>query len=201
MKTGILQVFNRYLFTGGEEKSVDRIYHHLSGEHAMSRCFFDSADWKREGAPGTAGQVKRLFYNKESRARFESALDASGAGVAMFHNIYPVGSPSLYHAAGRRGVPVVQYLHNFRPFSVGGTLFVNGRLCPDSLHGNFGAEVRAGVWQNSVLKSAVYALMLKMLQMKLKVVTNHCRRNIRNFATIPPLSSFFLKIWAGSSVG
>jgi glycosyltransferase involved in cell wall biosynthesis len=159
----LLQVFNRYLLSGGEEKSVDRIYEHLSGRHAMSRCVFESSDWKGESAPSAAAQATRLFYNRASRARFEAALDESGAGVALFHNIYPVGSPSLYHAALERGVPVVQYLHNFRPFSVGGTLYVNGRVCPDSLEGNYATEVRAGAWQNSVVKSALFALMLKML--------------------------------------
>jgi glycosyltransferase involved in cell wall biosynthesis len=163
MKKSLLQVFNRYLIAGGEEKSVDRIYEHLSSRHAMSRCFFESSEWRGEGAPSAAGQASRLFYNPTSRARFEAAVNASGADVALFHNVYPVGSPSLYHAALRRGVPVVQYLHNFRPFSVGGTLYVNGRVCPDSLHGDYGTEVRAGAWQNSVVKSALFALMLKML--------------------------------------
>ncbi len=160
---GILQVFNRYLHAGGEEKSVDRIYRHLSEGHKMSRCLFESAEWQGRGAPGTLRQAARLFYNGEARARFEAALDAGGAGVALFHNIHPVGSPSLYRAAAAREVPVIQYLHSFRPFSVGGTLFVNGRTCDDSLRGNYVTEVRAGAWQGSVLKSAVFALMLKML--------------------------------------
>ncbi|MBK8090625.1 MAG: glycosyltransferase [Verrucomicrobiaceae bacterium] len=163
MHKGILQVFNRYLFPGGEEKSVDRIYNHLQERHAMHRCFFESADWKKEGAPSALGQVQRLFYNKESRAKFESMLDTSRSEVALFHNIYPVGSPSLYHAARDRGVPVVQYLHNFRPFSVGGALFVKGKVNADSLGGKFRTEVLAGVWQGSVLKTALFALMLKRL--------------------------------------
>lgn len=164
MSTPILQVFNKYLFPGGEEKSVDRIFNHLAESHPMHRCFFDSAAWKGEDAPSTMGQVKRLFYNRESRAAFEQALDATGAKAALFHNIYPVGSPSLYHAALQRRVPVIQYLHNFRPFSVGGTLFVNGQVCPDGLYGRDFAEVKAGVWQNSVLKSAVFATMLRFLR-------------------------------------
>jgi glycosyltransferase involved in cell wall biosynthesis len=129
----------------------------------MSRCVFESSEWKGGSAPSAAAQATRLFYNRASRARFEAALDESGAGVALFHNIYPVGSPSLYRAALERSVPVVQYLHNFRPFSVGGTLYVNGRVCPDSLGGDYATEVRAGAWQNSVVKSALFALMLKML--------------------------------------
>ncbi len=163
MSARILQVFNRYLAPGGEEKSVDRIHNHLAARHEMSRCFFDSAEWRAAGAPDAFGQARRLFYNPEARQRFDAALDSSGADVALFHNIFPVGSPSLYHAALQRGAPVIQYLHNFRPFSVGGTLFVKDRLCPDSLVGSPWAEVRGGAWQGSVVKSALFALMLKML--------------------------------------
>lgn len=163
MSTRIVQVFNRYLSPGGEQQSVDRIYRHLSSGHEVARCEFDSAAWKAEEAPGAVGQARRLFYNPESRAKFEAAVAAAQAEVALFHNVYPVGSPALYHAALKRKLPVVQFLHNFRPFSVGGTLYVNDRLCPDSLMGWPLAEVRGGVWQGSVVKSALFALMLKML--------------------------------------
>ncbi|MCX6836441.1 MAG: glycosyltransferase family 4 protein [Verrucomicrobia bacterium] len=163
MSERILQVFNRYLSPGGEEKSVDRIHNHLAARHEMSRCFFDSAEWRAAGGPDAFGQARRLFYNTEARQRFEAALDSSSADVALLHNIFPVGSPSLYHAALQRGKPLVQFLHNFRPFSVGGTLFVKGRLCPDSLIGSPWAEVRGGAWQGSVVKSALFALMLQML--------------------------------------
>lgn len=178
MSRCILQVFNRYLFPGGEEKSVDRIYNHLSDRHTMTRCFFESAEWKKDGSPNAFGQVKRLFYNPESRQRCEAALDASHADVALFHNIYPVGSPSLYHATRDRGVPVVQYMHNFRPFSVGGTLFVNGKVNTDSLHGIFRTEVMAGAWQGSIIKTALFALMLRQLH------RSGCLKNVKAWIAI-----------------
>ncbi len=159
----LLHVFNRYLFRGGEEMIVDKIHADLSTMHAMTWCRFDSAEWTGPEAPSTFEQAKRLFYNAESRSRFGSALDASGAGAAVFHNIHPVGSPSLYHAAMKRGLPVVQFLHNYRPFSVGGTLQLHGKLLPDALYGSYWREVRAGAWQNSVVKSALFAVMLKAL--------------------------------------
>lgn len=164
MSTRLLQVFNRYLFPGGEQSSVDRIYRHLGAQHEMARCEFDSAEWRQESAPGPFGQACRLFYNADGRRRFEAALRTSGAQAALFHNVYPVGSPALYHAARQQQLPVVQFLHNFRPFSVGGTLFVKGALCPDALAGSLLAEVKGGAWQGSVVKSALFALMLKMLQ-------------------------------------
>jgi glycosyltransferase involved in cell wall biosynthesis len=160
----LLHIFNRYLQPGGEEKSVDLIHDHLATRHVLSRCFFDSSEWQQAGAPSLSGQVCRLFYNTDSRQRFEQALDASQAQAALFHNLYPVGSPSLYHAARQRKMPVIQYLHNFRPFSVGGTLFVKGRVCPDALHGSHRAEILGGAWQSSVLKTLLFSLSLRLLQ-------------------------------------
>lgn len=148
---------------GGEEKSVDRIYAHLGQEHEMERCFFESRDWTGKGAPGRFTQLRRTLYNYDSRAQFEKACDAFHPDVALFHNVFPVGSPSLYHAAKLRGLPVIQYVHNFRPLSVGGTLYASGQFLEESLHGNYWREVRTGAWQGSKLKSAVMALVLKRL--------------------------------------
>ena len=160
----LLQVFNRYLQPGGEEASVDRIKEHLGQRHRVTRCQFDSREWQGEDAPKLPVQAARLFYNADARRRFEADLDQSGARAAIFHNTFPVGSPSLFHAARKRGLPVIHYLHNFRPFSVGGTLYANGALMPDALHGSLLPEIRAGVWRNSIVKTAAFALMLRMLQ-------------------------------------
>lgn len=160
----LLHVFNRYLQHGGEELIVDKIHADLSTRHEMTWCRFDSAEWAGAAAPSPLKQAARMFYHPESRRRFESALRTSGAGAAVFHNIYPVGSPSLYHAALRRKLPVVQFLHNWRPFSVGGALYANGKLTPDGMYGGHWREVLAGTWQDSVLKSAVFAVLLKALR-------------------------------------
>ncbi len=159
----IAQVFNRYLHPGGEEKSVDRIFAHLSQRHEVSRCLFDSREWKQPGAPGKLGQTARLFYNPESRSRFEQSLVEHPADIALFHNLYPVASPSLYRSAQKRGLPVVQYLHNFRPFCVSGTVYARGQMLTEALHGNYWREVKFASWQDSVVKSAIFAVMLKML--------------------------------------
>jgi glycosyltransferase involved in cell wall biosynthesis len=159
----VLQVFNRYVHMGGEEKSVDRIYAHLGQEHEMERCFFESKDWVGQGAPGRLGQLRRTFYNHESRAKLEQVCEAFQPDVALFHNAFPVGSPSLYHAAYLRKLPIVHYVHNFRPFSVGGTLYASGGFMEEALRGDYRREVRSGAWQDSRLKSAVMALVLRRL--------------------------------------
>ncbi len=160
----ILNVFNRYRHPGGEEFAVGRIQAQLSHRHQVRACHFDSQEWARPHGPSTFGQVWRLFYNPTGRERFEAALETAPAcDLAVFHNIYPVGSPALYHAAKQRKVPVVQFLHNYRPFSVGGTLYSRGRILPDPLRGSYRTEVKEGAWMGSMPRSLLMAVLLKML--------------------------------------
>lgn len=160
----ILSVFNRYRHPGGEETSVNRITELLSSRHAVSACRFESTEWTGADAPSTFSQAWRLFYNPEGARRFERALDESAASAAVLHNIYPVGSPALYRSALQRGLPLIQYLHNYRPFSVGGALWSRGRgVLKDPLYGHYLREVADGAWMDSRLRSALMALLLKML--------------------------------------
>ena len=161
--SSLLHVFNRYLFYGGEENIIEMIDAQLARHHRIERCWFDSREWREPGAPSALGQAMRLFYNPASRARFDAAADAHRPDAAIFHNLYPVASPALYPAAQQRGLPVIQFLHNFRPFSVSGTVYARGQILAEALRGNYWREVRYGAWQDSVAKSALFAVMLKAL--------------------------------------
>lgn len=160
----ILQVFSRYLHLGGEELSVQRINRLLEAEHEVIRFDLDNHEWVGPNAPNLLTQARRTFYNSETRDRFERAAAEHHPDVALFHNIYPVGSPSLYHAACRLKLPVIQYAHNYRPFSVSGALFAGGRISTESLKGNYWREIAHGTWQNSILKTALLALAFKRLR-------------------------------------
>ena len=49
------------------------------------------------------------------------------------HNTFPLISPSVYHAAARARIPVVQTLHNFRLVCPQGMLLREGRPCEDCI--------------------------------------------------------------------
>ena len=76
------------------------------------------------------------------------------------HNVFPVGSAAIYPEAQRLKVPVIQYVHNFRPFSVSGYLWADGRPATAGLRRNYWDEIRHGTWQNSRLKTGWLALVL-----------------------------------------
>lgn len=163
MPPAILNVFNRYRFAGGEEYSVERIRAHLGTRYPITLCSFESQEWIGPQAPSTFSQALRLFYNPSAKKRFEDCIREARPDAAVFHNIYPVGSPALYRSARQQGLPVLQFLHNYRPFSVGGSLFSRGEILKEPLYGSYRTEVMRGAWMGSVRRSAMMALLLKLL--------------------------------------
>lgn len=160
----LIQVFNRYVLKGGEEASVERIFRHASEKHHVCQCFFESKDWVGNHAPTKLAQLCHTFYNRQSKAQLSAMCDQLRPDALLFHNVFPMGSPSVFLAAKELQIPIIQYVHNFRPFSVGGTLYANGKIAEDSLTGNYFPEIRAGAWQGSALKSLVLASVLTYLR-------------------------------------
>lgn len=125
----ILQVFNRYLQPGGEEKSVARIASDLeSGGHTVTRFWRESAEWQQPGAPPKWKQPFLLWRNSSVLRELRRLHDSSRAEVWLLHNVVPVISLDVYRLAGELGVPIIQWLHNYRPFSPSGTMFAGKTL-------------------------------------------------------------------------
>jgi len=149
----ILQIHNRYIFPGGEDASVDRIFGAISQDHRVERCIFESSSWKKDGAPRVWQQALLMWSNPGSLQKIHEAHCRMRADCWLVHNFVPVVSAGVYRLAARLRVPVVQYCHNFRPFSVSGYLWAHNRLAPSGLDLNFWPEIGSGSWQNSKVKT------------------------------------------------
>lgn len=156
----VLQVFNQYLETGGEEIWVDEMSRLGQGKIELHELRFHSRVWKGRGAPGFFRQALWLGDNPNARSRLREEVSAISPDVLVFHNLIPIASLGLYDEAARLGVPVIQYIHNFRPFSPSGTLWINNRIDTRALHGNVLPEIIAGSWERSRVKTALLALRL-----------------------------------------
>jgi len=82
--------------------------------------------------------------------------------VIHAHNTFPLISPSLYLAADKAGVPVVQTLHNFRLFCPQGMLLRNGKVCEECLGNLPWRGVVRGCYRGSIMQSAVLGGMLAL---------------------------------------
>lgn len=153
----ILQVFNQYLESGGEEVWVNEISGFSGRGVVVNDLRFLSSDWKRKDAPTRLIQARKVWDNPASRRKLRAAVERCQPEVLLFHNLIPVGSLGLYDEAARLELPVVQYIHNFRPFSPSGTMWVGGRIQEAGLRGNPWPEVFGRAWESSFLKTLLVA--------------------------------------------
>ena len=153
----ILQVFNQYLESGGEEVWVNEISRFSGRGFVVNDLRFQSSDWKRKDAPTRLIQARKVWDNPDSREKLRGEVGRCRPDVLLFHNLIPVGSLGLYDEAARLELPVVQYIHNFRPFSPSGTMWVGGRIHEGGLHGNPWPEVFGRAWESSFLKTLLVA--------------------------------------------
>ncbi|WP_411826375.1 glycosyltransferase family 4 protein [Luteolibacter sp. AS25] len=162
----LLQVFNQYRFHGGEEAWVGSISKLLGVSATVEDLTFRSDDWIGENAPKKLKQIRLIGDNPMSRAALREHVLRFKPDALIFHNTIPVGSFGLYDEARSLELPVIQYTHNFRPFSPGGTLWLNDHVNDAALRGNPWPEIYRGAWQGSRLKTAVLAYHLHQARAK-----------------------------------
>jgi glycosyltransferase involved in cell wall biosynthesis len=163
----ILQIFNRYLEYGGEQGSVGRIGDTLQ-QVADVEYFLTSSD-QLLGRRTPEAMVKAgayAFHNPEVVRRLERYQKIGRFDLWQIHNVFPAMSPSVYGLAFKLGIPVVQYLHNYRMSCVNGFFLNHGKACTSCIQGNFTKAALTGCWHDSRLMSGwMGAVMLRVRTM------------------------------------
>lgn len=80
--------------------------------------------------------------------------------IVHCHNTFPQISPSVYYAAWKCGVPVVQTVHNFRFVCPNGLCFRDGHVCEDCFTGGLGCALKHGCYRGSRLQTLPVVAML-----------------------------------------
>ena len=128
----ILMLHNRYLIPGGEDQST-------AAEVALLRqhgCQVELLEENNERIQ-VRGKIKTALdtiWSSESYGRIHDKLRTEKFDILHVQNFFPLWSPSVYYAAAKCGVPVVQTLRNYRLMCVNATFFRDGHLCEDCLH-------------------------------------------------------------------
>jgi glycosyltransferase involved in cell wall biosynthesis len=163
----VLQVFNRYLEYGGEQGSVGRIGDTLQ-QIADVEYFLVSSD-QLLGRRSPEEMVKAAalaFHNPQVIRDLKHYQKIGRFDIWMIHNVFPAMSPSVYALAFKLGVPVVQYLHNYRMSCVNGFFLNHGKTCTSCIHGNFTKAALTGCWHDSRLISGwMGAVMMRVRAM------------------------------------
>lgn len=154
----VLFAHNAYQHVGGEDAVVD-------SEMALLRSRgHDVALYKRHNdelktmAPATA--AASAMWSPRSVRELDALCQHFQPDLIHVHNTFPLISPSIYWAAARRRVPVVQTLHNFRLLCPQGAFLRNGRICEDCMGKLPWRAVGRRCYRGSMSQSAVLSAML-----------------------------------------
>ena len=155
----VLVVHERYRVRGGEDGVFETECSLLEeAGHKVVRYEKDNRDIPDRG--GRIGLALRTVWNPRTYREIRSIIRAEKPDVVHCHNTFPLISPSVYWAAAREGVPVVQTLHNYRLACLNGYLFREGHVCEDCLGRTPWRGVCRRCYRGSRAQSFVAAAML-----------------------------------------
>ena len=149
---------NRYQIPGGEDQSTTAEVSLLRGYGNEVELLEE--DNRRIEQLGRARTALRAVWSRESYQRIDRKLRGARFDILHVQNFFPLWSPSVYYAAARNHVPVIQTLHNYRLLCVNSLLFRNQRVCEECLGRLPWRGVVHGCYRGSRSGSAVVAGMV-----------------------------------------
>lgn len=129
----VLLVHNRYRQPGGEDRVV-KSEADLLRRHLHQVALYEANNDGIEGPLGSLKTAVRCLWSPEAQRSFCECLRDFEPDVVHVHNFFPLISPAIHHAAHKRGIPVVQTLHNYRLLCPASTLLRNGSVCEACTH-------------------------------------------------------------------
>lgn len=157
-KLKILVCHNAYQQRGGEDTVVEAEIELLrSRGHSVDVYLKDNSSIGQTPALKLA---KETLWASSSYSDISRLLRGLKPDVIHVHNTFPLISPSLFWAADRGKVPVIQTLHNFRLMCPQAMFLRDGKVCEDCLGTVPWRGAARGCYRGSVLQSTVLAGMV-----------------------------------------
>jgi glycosyltransferase involved in cell wall biosynthesis/ADP-heptose:LPS heptosyltransferase len=151
-----IQVFCRYMMRGGEEKAVFQIEGQLTqAGHEVVNFIRASEEWNQPRAPLLLNQIRLTWRNAPVLNELRELQHRVRADAWIFHNLVPVVSLGAYRLAREMGVPVIRWLHDYRPLSPSGTLRAGGRMLDPEDRWLAWKEVLHGTWHGRLATAAL----------------------------------------------
>lgn len=160
MKPRILIAHTRYQQRGGEDQVVEAEAQLLS-QHDHDIALFTEDNH-------TIAEMPRLrlamntIWSRATSSKAEVLFRKFRPDILHVHNTFPLMSPSIYWAAARHSIPVVQTLHNYRLVCPQAMLLRNGKVCEDCLTRLPLPAIRHKCYRDSATQTAVISSMISI---------------------------------------
>lgn len=165
-KLRILQVHNWYQIPGGEDVVVanEKRLLEMNGHEVFSYS-------RNNTELNEIGPMKKLLipftaiYSLRTYREVKKLIRENKIDVVHVHNTLMMVSPSVFYAAFRCHVPVVQTLHNFRMLCPAGSFFRGDRICEECSEKGLQCSLKYGCYRGSKVQTFVSAAILKIHRM------------------------------------
>ena len=159
-KAKVLVVHNYYQIGGGEHTVFENEVKLLrQNGHEVITYTRDNAELKVSKLKLALAPFSAIWSFKTYR-EVSAILRQENIDVVHCHNTFPLISPSVYYAAWKTGVPVVQTIHNYRFLCPNGLFYRNGKICEDCLRKGLYCALSHGCYRNSRIQTLPVVLML-----------------------------------------
>ena len=149
----VLIAHNAYQLGGGEDVVVEAEGELLRGHGHQVEVYRRHND-ELKSMPRALAAASAI-WSRRSATEIARRCDVLRPDVIHVHNTFPLISPSILWVAHRRGIPVVQTLHNFRLLCPQAMFLRDGKVCEDCLGKLPWRAVARRCYRGSTLQSAV----------------------------------------------
>lgn len=162
----LLEIFNRHERLGGEAVAAAQIFDLLGAQPGIEieRLETSSRSWLSDDPPPVWRRALWSFSNPDFRATLRRSQQTFPADAWIAHNVFPVASAGVYAEALRLRAPIVQFVHNWRPFSVSGSNFFGGGVPEGPLRSHLWREFLTASWRGSRVQTLWLGLVLLWLR-------------------------------------
>lgn len=154
-KPRVLIAHNKYQQRGGEDAVVEA-EHDLLLQHGHEVELYE----RHNDEVKSSSRLKLLgdtFWSRQTSREIDEVVDRFRPQLIHVHNTLPLISPSIYWAARRHGIPVVQTLHNFRFICPQAQFLRDGKVCEACVGHLPWRAVQYSCYRGSKSQSAVLA--------------------------------------------
>lgn len=149
-KLNILIVHNYYQIPGGEDTVVANEKHMLEKNgHTVYLYTRTNEELNHFSVVQRLALPFKFIFNRKTYKDISGIIKDKNIDIVHVHNTLMMISPSVYYAALRNKVPVVQTVHNFRLLCPGATFYRDGNICEDCVTKGLGCAIRHSCYRNS----------------------------------------------------
>lgn len=162
-KLKILIVHNYYKIPGGEDSVV------LNEKNLLEKNGHKVIFYSRNNSEiKNFSFIRKLFlpftaiYSFKTSREIKKIIKKEQIDIVHVHNTLSLVSPSVFYAAKKMKVPVVQTIHNFRMICPAATLYRDEHICEDCIKKGLKCAVKYKCYRNSKLQAMANVAILRV---------------------------------------